>query len=129
MTSNWSRWLTIVVAGCVAAGVIVYVDNWAFEGEVTPIVVVALLLAATTVASAVWGRRGWIAIAIVWGAVPVAHLVKHVLGLPDTLHPNTYMSILLLAGFTLVVAVIGGGCGAFMRWLATGLVRRKEDPR
>ncbi|MCK7498355.1 MAG: hypothetical protein MZW92_52780 [Comamonadaceae bacterium] len=34
----------------------------------------------------------------------LAHVAKQVLGLPDTLHPATYLSILYLALFTLVVA-------------------------
>jgi len=36
------------------------VDNYAFQGEVSPVVVVALLLGATTTAASLWGRRGWI---------------------------------------------------------------------
>ena len=96
------------------------VDNFAFEGEVSPIVIVVLLLAATAAAGAVWGRRGWVAAAAAWACVPSAHLVKHVLGLPDTLHPNTYTSILYLAAFTLVIALVGAGCGALVRLLATG---------
>jgi hypothetical protein len=58
----------------------------------------------------------------------LAHVIKHVLGLPDTLHPNTYASILYLAAFTLVVATAGGGCGVFMRSLATGRVARNQRP-
>jgi hypothetical protein len=49
----------------------------------------------------------------------LVHLVKRTLNLPDTLHPNIYVSILMLAGFSLVVATIGTGCGM----LARGLVR------
>jgi len=58
----------------------------------------------------------------------LAHLVKHVLGLPDTLHPNTYTSILYLAAFTLVVATVGTGSGVLLRRLATGAVRRDHGP-
>src|SRR5262249_59759956 len=99
-----SKWPTVLGVGVVAGAAIAYVDNYAFEGEVSPIVIVALLLAATAMAGAVWGRRGWVAVAVMWACVPSAHVVKHVLGLPDTLHPNTYMSILYLAAFTLIVA-------------------------
>ena len=31
--------------------------------------------------------------------------------MPDTLHPNTYLSVLYLAIFTLAVAIIGFGFG------------------
>ena len=103
--------------GFAAGAAIVYVDNWAFVGEVSPILIVAMLLAATATAGAIWGRRGWVASFAAWVCVPLAHLVKHVLGLPDTLHPNTYASILMLAAFTLAVASIGTGCGVLFRRL------------
>jgi hypothetical protein len=101
-----------------AAGVaIAYVDNHAFGGEVSPIVIVALLLVATSVASGVWGRRGWPAVAATWITVPLVHVARHVLGLPDTLHPNTYGSILMLAAFTLVIALLGGAVGMLIHRL------------
>jgi hypothetical protein len=114
--------------GLVAGAAIVYVDNWALEGEVSPIVIVALLLAATAMAGAMWGRIGWIAAAVTWACVPLAHVVKHVVGLPDTLQPNTYISILYLAAFTLVVATVGTACGVLSRRLATRSVRLDESP-
>jgi len=52
------------------------------------------------------------------------HLLKHAAGLPDTIHPNTYASILKLAAFTFLVCSVGLGFGlAFRRLLgarATG---------
>ena len=121
-----SKWLMQLGVGLVAGGAIIYVDNWAFEGEVSPIVIVALLLAATAMAGAIWGRSGWIASAVTWACVPLAHIAKHALHLPDTLHPNTYTSILYLAAFTLVVATCGTGCGVSVRRLATGPVTRDQ---
>jgi len=118
-----SKWPMHLGAGLVAGAAIVYVDNCAFEGEVSPLIIVALLLAATAIAGAMWGRSGWIAAAVTWACVPLAHLVKLLLGLPDTLHPNTYTSILYLAAFTLVVATGGTGCGVLVRRLTTGPVR------
>ncbi|MCX5767455.1 MAG: hypothetical protein NTZ43_09570 [Gemmatimonadetes bacterium] len=90
------------------------VDNFAFGGEVSPIVIVALLSATTATFGGAWGRAGWPTALAAWVCVPLAHLVKHVLGLPDTLHPNTYTSILLLAAFTLVIATLGTGAGMLM---------------
>jgi len=110
----WSRRPVRAAAGLVAGAAIVYVDNFAFEGEVSPMVIVAMLLAATAIAGAVWGRRAWVAAAATWACVPFAHVVKHVLGLPDTLHPNTYVSIFYLAVFTLVVATVGTGLGVLV---------------
>jgi hypothetical protein len=123
-----SKWPAHLGVGLVAGAALVYVDNGAFEGEVSPIIIVALLLAATTIAGAIWGRKGWIPAAVTWACVPLAHVVKHVVGLPDTLQPNTYTSILLLAAFTLVVATGGTGCGLLVRRLATGSVRHAERP-
>lgn len=110
----WSRPPVRVAAGLVAGAAIVYVDNFTFEGEVSPVVIVVMLLTATATAGAVWGRRAWVAAAATWACVPSAHLVKHVLGLPDTLHPNTYVSMLYLAVFTLVVATVGTGLGVLV---------------
>ena len=83
-----------------------------------------LLLAATAMAGAAWGRSGWIAAAVTWACVPLAHVVKRLLDLPDTLHPNTYTSILYLAFFTLAVATAGTGCGLLARRLAAGPVQK-----
>ena len=124
LSDSWPRWVAeeawlmgsvtwLVRFGVgLAAGIgIAYVDNYAFRGEVSPIVVVVMLLALTSAAAGIWGRRGWITATAAWICVPLAHLVKHVVGLPDTLHPNTYGSILMLAGFTFVVAALGTGAG------------------
>jgi hypothetical protein len=123
-----SKWPLHLGVGLIAGAAIVYVDNFAFAGEVSPIIIVALLLAATATAGAMWGRRGWLAAAVTWACVPLAHFVKHVLDLPDTLHPNTYTSILYLAVFTLVVATVGTACGVLVRRLATGPVRHEQKP-
>jgi hypothetical protein len=120
MKPNWAKWPTHVGAGLLAGAAIVYVDNCAFEGEVSPIIIVALLLAASAMAGAMWGPRGWITAAVTWACVPLAHVVKRALDLPDTLHPNTNTSILYLAAFTLVIATGGTACGVLVRRLATG---------
>jgi hypothetical protein len=115
-----SKWPVRLGAGLAAGAAIVFVDNFAFQGEVSPIIIVAMLLAAAAMIGAIWGRRGWVTAAAAWACVPLAHLVKHVLGLPDTLQPNTYTSILYLAAFTLVVSAIGVGCGVLVNLLASG---------
>ena len=107
-----SKWPVQTGVGLVAGAAIVYVDNWAFEGEVSPIIIIALLVLATAGAGAMWGVSAWRATAVTWACIPLAHVVKHVLGLPDTLHPNTYTSILLLAAFTFAVALFGIGWNA-----------------
>jgi hypothetical protein len=104
-----------MVAGLLAGAAIAAVDNFAFGGEVSPIIIVALLLAATGIAGAFWGRRGWLAAFLTGACVPSAHLARHLLGLPDTLHPNTYASILKLAAFCLAVALVGLAAGVLLR--------------
>ncbi len=123
-----SKWPTHLGVGLFAGAAIVYVDNWSLEGEVSPIIIVALILAATVMAGAMWRRSGWRSAAVTWACVPLAHVVKHVLDLPDTLHPNTYTSILYLAAFTLVVAMGGTACGMLIRRLATGPMTGEETP-
>jgi hypothetical protein len=125
----WNKWPVRLGAGLAAGAAITYVDNFAFAGEVSPIIIVAMLLVATATAGAIWGQRGWVAVAAAWACVPLAHLVKHVLGLPDTLQPNTYKSILMLAAFTLVVAALGTGCGLLLRRLTTGTPRSDSGVR
>ena len=112
--------------GFIAGAVIAVVDNFAFGGEVSPIVIVAMLFAATAAAGWIWGWRGWRASAVVWLCVPLAHLVRHMLRLPDTLQPNTYTSILMLAAFTFAVSTIGTGCGVLLRALT---ISGKEGPK
>jgi hypothetical protein len=106
-----SGWPVRLATGLAAGIVIVVVDNFWSAGEVSPIVIVALLLVATFAVGASWGRRGWVAAAVTWACVPLAHVAKHLLGMSDTLHPNTYVSILFLAGFCLAVTAVGFGLG------------------
>jgi hypothetical protein len=98
-----------------AGALIAAVDNLLFHGEVSPIVIVGLLLAITAAAGFLWGKAGWMPAIAVWAWVPGVHLVKRILGWRDTLHPNTARSILALAAFTLGVAVVGMGCGLLAR--------------
>lgn len=110
----WSKRLAVGLGTGIA---IAAVDNFAFGGEVSPIVIVILLTATTATYGGIWGRGGWSTAVATWLCVPLAHVVKHVLGLPDTLYPNTYTSILMLAAFTLLVASIGTGAGVLVhKW-------------
>ena len=97
------------------------VENFTFGGEITPIAIVALLLLATFSIGLAGTKRPWLAAALVWFWIPAAHLVKHALALPDTLHPNTYKSIEMLAIFSLFVCLIGVGVGIGIRRAVGGL--------
>ncbi len=117
-TSPRLKWAWPVGFGLGAGAGMAAVDNLLFAGEVSPIVIVGLLLATTATVGAVWGRRGWIAAALAWVWLPAAHVVKHALGLPDTIPPNTNASILLLAVFSFVVAAFGTSFGLLARRLS-----------
>lgn len=114
--------------GLLGGAAIAAVDNLLFEGEVSPIVIVGLLLIASASAGVMWGKRGLVAATITWAWVPATHAVKRVLGLPDTLHPNTWASVLMLAAFSLVVAAVGSGCGLLARRLSGRGPRPAEPP-
>ncbi len=110
-----SKWIARISTGLAAGIAIVYIDNYAFGGEVSPIIIVIMLLAATITAGVTWGRNGATSAIATWVCIPSAHFVKHIFGMPDTLHPNTYLSILYLAVFTLAVAISGTVGGVLIR--------------
>ena len=110
-----SSWPARLLFGLAAGAAIAYVDNVAFEGEVSPVVIVGMLVAVTATAGVIWGARAWNTAAAAWVWIPLVHLAKLALGFPDTLRPNTYASILLLAAFTLAVAALGWAAGVLIR--------------
>jgi hypothetical protein len=87
-----------------------------------------MLLATTATAGVIWDPRGWVTTVTAWAFVPLPQWVKHLIGLPDTLYPNTYASILLLAAFSLVVAAGGTGCGMLVRKLASAGAHSDSGP-
>jgi len=113
-----SRLPLLLGIGFVLGAAVAAVDNFAFHGEVSPIIIVAMLIVLTAIVGWIWGWRGWPASIATWAWVPLAHLVKHALDLPDTLHPNTYISILMLAVFTFIVTTIGTGCSVLLHRLS-----------
>ncbi len=54
------KWWISLAYGLAAGAIIVYVDNYISGGEVSPVIIVALLLAATATAGILWDERGWI---------------------------------------------------------------------
>jgi hypothetical protein len=110
-----SAWGLSLLASLLISGV----DNLAYGGEVSPIVIVALILAASF-ALAYFRDRPWTTAIAVWICIPLTHFAKHIASLADTLQPNTYRSIALLAGFTLVVSLAGSGVGTALRHWTSG---------
>ena len=114
-----SRSVSIRVGiGLIAGAGIAAVDNFAFGGEVSPIVIVGMLLVFGAAVGVIWGGRAAVAAAIAWVWLPMAHVLKHLMRLPDTIHPNSYASLLKLAAFTFVVTALGLGFGLAFRRLS-----------
>jgi hypothetical protein len=103
------------MCGGIVGVAIAALDIFAFEGETSPLVIVGLLFVAAFTSGTIWDRRGGFAAVCTWQCLPLAHLITHLLHLPDTLHPNTYQSILLLAAFTFAVSVAGVVLGVVIR--------------
>lgn len=116
MTAHTSRLLGNS-AGFIAGAGIAAVDTLAFGGEVSPIVIVGMLLVISGAIGITWGSRGVVAAGLAWVWLPLAHVVKRAFGLPDTIQPNTYASILLLGIFSLAVTGLGLGFGIAVRRL------------
>jgi hypothetical protein len=117
------NWKLRLLVGLILGTIIVTVDNVAFQGEVSPIVIVILLLVATVTVGWLWGWRAWISVAALWAGVPLAHAFKLLLGLPDTLYPNTSASILLLALFTFAVSTTGFLIGVLFHKVTNGTAK------
>jgi hypothetical protein len=100
---------------CVAGVSISAVDNFLFGGEVTPILPVLLLLFGAIGVGCLRGTGKWFAIVLLWVWLPMAHVLKHMFDVRDTLQPNTYDSIAILAAFTLAVALSGLVIGIGLR--------------
>jgi hypothetical protein len=67
------------------------VDNFAHGGEVSPMVIVVLLLAATSAFGAVWGKGAPVAMLATWVWLPSTHLVKHLASISvRNVHPKNH---------------------------------------
>ena len=87
--------------------------------HINPVVIVALLLASSGAIGAVWSWRGWPGALAAAAPMPLMHMTKHLLGLPDTIQPNTLDTIVMMALFALAVAGAGLAGGAALRQAAT----------
>lgn len=105
----------LFATGIAAGTIIAMVDNLVLSGVITPFIIAAMLLAAAGTSGIIWRWQGWIVAVGIWICDPLVHLSKHLLGLPDTLSPNTYMSILLLTLFMFVISFFGLSFGVLVR--------------
>lgn len=102
-----------IVTG-LAAGVTVAAIETAGGGAVRPVAVVALVIAAAFGVGLRWGWAGWLGALAVALPVPGLHLGKHVLGLPDTIQPNTYDALVMMTLFHVALAGAGLAAGAVL---------------
>jgi len=92
----------------VLAGVMIAaIDAFASRGEISPIVIVLLLLASTSFLGVFVSTGSATCGFAIAAPLPLSHALRHALHMPDTLQPNTYDSIFLLALFTLAVSFVG----------------------
>ena len=104
-----------LVLGAFAGVVIALVDNFASRGEISPIVIVTLLAGCAFFGSMTGWRRTVAFCIALWAPIPGAHALRMVFGLPDTLHPNTGLSLLALAAFLFVVTLVACLAGNAVR--------------
>ena len=104
-----------LVAGLVAALLLVAVEAGAVVGPVRPVVMVALTLVAGAVIGTIWGWRSWPAAFLAGAGVPLRHLTNRLLGLPDTTLPNTLDAVMMMGFFALAVSAAGFCAGVLMR--------------
>lgn len=108
-------WQRQIVIGIVVGLTISIIDNYAFKGEVSPTVIVIMLLAASGFSGLLFGWDGWFTVFVMWLFIPGTHLIKYFFNLPDTLHPDTLNSIIKLGIFSFVVSAVGFGTGVMVR--------------
>jgi hydrogenase/urease accessory protein HupE len=92
------------------------VDFLAAQGDVSPPVTLAVLLAAGFALGWLTTSAPWLAAVLLGSVLPAAHLVAHGLGLHDNVSPNTYTARLLIAPVTIAAALLGTWMGRTLRW-------------
>lgn len=102
-------------AGLVAGLAISAVELYAAGGHVPPVVIVALQIAASAAIGGLWGWSAWPGAIAVAAPMPAVHAIRHALGWPDTISPNTWDAIVMMALFAVAVAGAGFAAGAVLR--------------
>lgn len=91
--------------------VIAYVDLFADRGEISPAVVLFLLL----IAGAIHRKFSLLLAVLTAVSLPAVHLALHVAGRKTTLQPDTVTSILMIGAVSACAATIGVLIGAAAR--------------
>ncbi len=108
------------MAALIASGLgllIAALDTAAPFGDDSSKLTILLWLMAGGSLGFVMPSRPWRWAMLVGPWLPLTHLLAHVLGLPDSIHPNTYATILTLVPVSLAVCSVGAYGGALTRRL------------
>jgi len=84
-------------------------------GDDTAKVILLLLVAFASLVGFLRPIRPWCWAILIGIWLPLIHLVRHAFGLTDPSHPNTYLSIFILALISLAACLLGAYGGAFVR--------------
>ena len=109
-----SRLPTLLMA--VALGLVTtLVDFFAANGDVSPPVTLAVLLAAGILLGRFVPTGQWLAALLLGLILPVVHVLAHAVGYDDHVSPNTYGARLLMVPVTVGVALVGTWIGTLLR--------------
>jgi hypothetical protein len=108
----------VVVAVASGLGILIAVIDLVapFGDDSSKLTILLWLLASGSLGFAI-PRRPWRWAMLVGPWLTLIHLLAHALGLPDSIHPNTNLAILLLLPVSLAVCSVGAYGGALARRL------------
>jgi hypothetical protein len=112
--SRASQALAIVIAS-ISGLVIAALDRAAPFGDDSAKLTLLLWLLASGLLGFARPRRPWLWAVLIGPWLSLTNLVRHVLGLPGSVHPDSYRTILLLLPLSLAVCSLGAYGGALAR--------------
>jgi hypothetical protein len=112
------RSLPVYILGVLSGLLVAWLDVRAPWGDDSAKVVLLLWVAVTGPLGYLRPRRPWRWALVVGPWLPLTHLARHVLGMPDMIHPNTYATILLLFPVSVAACSLGAYGGALLRRVA-----------
>jgi hypothetical protein len=112
--SRISQAIAIVIAS-ISGLFIAAIDRAALFGDDSAQFTVFLWLVFSGLLGFARPHRPWLWAVLIGPGLPLTSLVLHVLGLPGSVHPDTYTTILLLLPISLAVCSFGAYGGALVR--------------
>jgi hypothetical protein len=117
MAARESSWrVTAVSSLAVGLGLLTaWFDVAAPFGDDTEKGTIVLWLVSSGTFGFLLPHRPWQWALLIGPWVTLAHLARHLFGLPDSINPNTYLTILLLLPISLLVCSLAAYGGSFVR--------------